>query len=191
MRTKLTSNISLVTESLGVGLITGLDSNVGAGSRGLVVAVVGPGHPVQQAIDTRQIGALLRMEVGSKEQFHSGSCRPHGRHVKAVTGKRRDKGLVVDLELGWLDAVLGDFLTNLACLASVPPVEVKGDEHVHSVLVGRVVGISELLVGVRVNTDVQCKGVDSVFLGSLHVIIVVISAGAITGDTNLYVLRVS
>lgn len=65
------------------------------------------------------------------------------------------------------------------------PVEIERDENLHVVVGGRLVGEAQLLVSVRVNADIEGKGVDAELLGPLHVRIVVCRASTIGDDADL------
>lgn len=68
---------------------------------------------------------------------------------------------------------------------TVLPVEVEGNEDLHIVVSGRLISESELSVGIRVNANVEGKGIDTRSFSTLHVIVIVCRAGAASNDTNL------
>lgn len=65
------------------------------------------------------------------------------------------------------------------------PVEVERNEHLHIVVGGRLVGESELGVGIGINANVEGKCINTGSFGTLHVIVVVCRAGATSNDSNL------
>ena len=198
--------VGLAGEPAAVGVVAVGDCDVLAGLGGLVVAVVVPGlwsvsaheylvfalssshnaqtyHPVQSPVDGGR-RRLPGVEVGHKVHVAAGRI-PQRIHVKAVTGKRRCKGTVVDVELCGPRRILGNLLADACRVAGAPPVEVKGDEHLHPGAISGVVGKVELLVRVSVDTNVKGKGVNARGLGSLHIIIIIGTGGAITTYPNL------
>lgn len=110
-----------------------------------------------------------------------------GAHIDSISGKARCEDLAVDVELrGRIGiGILGNFLPDLSPLVYVVPVEVERDKSFHAVVGGRLEGEAQLLVGVRVNADVEGKSVDAERFGPLHVRIVVCWTSAIRDDADL------
>lgn len=178
------SEVSLAAEPVLVLVVAVLDSDLVTARGSLVVAVVVPTEPVESTVDLVRAG-LAGVEVGHEVDVVAGS-RAHGVDVQTVTGKGRGESAAVDLELGGAVLVLSNLLADAVGVSGAPPVEVEGDEDLHAVALGRVVGVTELLVGVAVNTNVEGKGVDAGILGAAHIIVVVGGAGTITNNTNLH-----
>lgn len=177
------SEVLLATEPVLVGVVTIGDGHSVAVLRGLVVAVAGPAHPVEGTVDLVRAG-LAGVEVGHEEDVLAGGVA-HAIDVEAVTGKGGGKDAVLDAELGGTVLVLLDLVADAVGVAGAPPVEVKGDEDIHVVAGGRVVGVAELLVRVAVDANVEGKGVDAGGLGATHIIVVVVGGRAVTHDANL------
>lgn len=168
------SDVRFASECFDVCLISFLDCDITIRRRCLVSTVVWPSHPIQCTIDSGKIGPLLRMKVGSPEDWCSCSGAD-GVHIDPISSEARGEDLAVDVELrlGIGSGILGDLLTNLRSLVCVVPVEVKRDKDLHVVVGSRLVGEAQLLVSVRVYTDVEGKRVDPEIFGPLHVGIVV------------------
>ena len=178
------SEVSLATEPVFVLVVAVLNGDLVTARGGLVVAVVVPTEPVESTVDLVRAG-LARVEVGHEVDVVA-SSRAHSVDIQAVTGKRGGESAAVDLELGTAVLVLSNLLADAVGVAGAPPVEVEGDEDLHAVALGRLVGVTELLVGVAVNTNVKSKGVNAGILGAAHVIVVVGGAGTVTNNTNLH-----
>lgn len=181
---KHTGDVTLASESAGVSIVALLDDKRLTGRRRLVVTVIGPGHPVQGTVDKTKV-ALTGVEVGGEENGTTGGVA-HGINIESITGEGGGEDLAVDHELRWTTGVLGDLLADAGAVGAVViPVEVEGDEDLHVVVGGGLVREVELLVGVRVDTDVQSEGVDADGLGALHVAIIVGRAVPVGADTDL------
>lgn len=177
------SKVGLATEPVQIAAVSLSNRNVGARSRGLVVAVVIPGHPVESTVKSRG-GRLAGVEVGNEVDVSTGS-RTDGVGIEAIASKGGSKNTAIDLELSRLVGVLSNLLTNASSVARTPPVEVEGDEDLHAIVGGRLVSITKLLISVTVGTNVQSKSIDTGSLCTLHISIVVGRTCAIRNDTNL------
>ena len=142
-------------------------------------------HPVETTVNGTDV-PLARMKVGNKVDIEP-SSGSHGVDIKTISGKGRGKWSIVDEKLRRQAGILLDLLANSCSIAGAPPVEVKRNEDLHTVTVGRVVCVAELLVGVPVNTDVEGKGIDTCSFGALHIIVIVARATSITDNANLVV----
>ena len=152
------SKVGLSSKGIGVSLVTISNADIRSTIRSLVVAVVGPGHPVEGTVNGGEV-ALSGVEVGDEEEVASSGTESGD--VESVTSEGGGEGLAVDLELGGVIGILGDLLANFGGLSGVVPVEVEGDEDVHAIVGGRLVSKCELGVGVGINTNVQGKGINT------------------------------
>lgn len=178
--------IWLSGEGVGVSVITILNSNIRSRLGGFVIAVAGPGHPVKGTVNITQVRSLLRMKVWRPKDV-SPSRRTNSIRINTITREARSEDLAVDEQLSWLGAVLLDHLADLRALVGVVPVEVEADEDLHAVVGRGLVGVLELLVGVRVYADVERKGVDAGGFGILHVGVEVGGAASVADDANLVI----
>lgn len=128
------------------------------------------------------------MEIGCKIYIAVGSCSDRC-DVDTITGERRHKYFPINLELGRQIGILRDVRADCIALTSLPPVEVKRDEHFHAIVGGRLICKPQLLVRVRISADVQGESVDACILGVLHIVVIVASTLAVANDANL--MRVS
>lgn len=145
---------------------------------------MGPHQPVQCSIDLGEV-SFTRMEVRSPKDRCSCSGS-HGSNIQSISCEGRSENLAIVHQLSWQAGVLGDLLTHSSgagCRAV--PVEIEGDKNFHAIAFGGLVRVAELRVGVAVDSNVQSEGVDSKGFGSLHVIVEVGCACAVTDDANL------
>lgn len=143
-------------------------------------------HPIQCAIDSGEVRPLFRVKVGGPEDRCT--CGSADRvHINSVSSKAGSEDLAVDVELrlGIGSGVLSDLLPNLGPLVCVVPVEVERDKDLHIVVDSRLVGEAQLLVSVRVNADVEGKGIDAELFRPLHIRVIICWASAVGDDANL------
>lgn len=179
----LTSQVRLPIQGRDVRIVTISNSEFVARSWSLVVAIIRPSHPVQRSLDSIEV-SLSWMEVGNKEYLRA-SGGLHLADIDTVASERRHKYLVIDTELGRTAGVLPDLLANSIGLVDMIPIEIKGNEHFHVIVCSGVVCKIELGIGVRVDADVQRKGVDSQSFGLFHIIVIIGGTVTVARDTNL------
>lgn len=106
-----------------------------------------------------------------------------------MASKRRGKDAAIDQKLPGLAAIFGNLLPDDRGVARAEPVEVERDEDLHPVVGRRLVREIELLVRVRVDANVEREGVDAGVASALHIVIVVVRAGAVRDDADLVTVR--
>lgn len=183
---ELTRKIGFALKRADVRVVAISDSDIAASSGCFIVAIVGPCHPVQCAVNDAEV-TDSGMEVRHKEDVRARGRAKLG-DVEAVPGKGRDEDLVVHLQLGGETRVLFDLGANGAGLAGVPPVKVEGNEDLHAIVGRRLVGEAQLRVSVWIYANIQRKGIDAQRLCTFHIIIVILGTLTIAGNADLWPL---
>ncbi len=108
--------------------------------------------------------------------------------VKRIAHKCTHKRTIIVIGLAWMRAIVGQYASDLCRIAIAPVGKVKRDEHVETKLRCRVVGISQLLWRVAINSRrraVQGEAINANLLGLGYIGLPVVNR-VMFHDTNLY-----